>query len=363
MIDNSNKIIDILTKQIEVIFDEYDNEVPFHNIEFKFEKRQYSSTQSYVLYIDGVALSGYQMKMYKVQYLCRCGRHIKILLQKYMKKKNLCCTHCLQDRKFENSVHTKPYDFVKGRRIKTELPTISFDEMDDTFKKHYCDTHLSYDDFYKYLPKIYSINNIIITDDIRKNIKYIFADTCNNQLKFCSRVLIENKKISFKNIKLKCEHCGKIFQIHTFNILLQDVNDIMCRKCKFSNLTYPIQFYKNTKLTFQSKLEYNFLEKCELLNIDVLNGIEVPYFFKNKLRTYITDFYLPELKYMIELKGTNQFYREDLKTGKIYAKNNAAEEYASENGLKFKFVLDTEFDDFITTLKNERDSLNNCENN
>lgn len=55
-----------------------------------------------------------------------------------------------------------------------------------------------------------------------------------------------------------------------------------------------------------------------------MNGYEIPYIFNDKQKTYISDFFLPEYKIVLELKGNNRFYKNDLETGKINAKNKAA---------------------------------------
>lgn len=61
-------------------------------------------------------------------------------------------------------------------------------------------------------------------------------------------------------------------------------------------------------------------------------------------------FFLPDLKIVVELKGNNQYYRQDLKNGKLAAKNKAAEKFCKANGLRYRFVLDEYIDDFILTL-------------
>ena len=94
------------------------------------------------------------------------------------------------------------------------------------------------------------------------------------------------------------------------------------------NTTYPIRKYKNTNITYQSGIEKEFLDFCFNNGIKVENGKEISYQFNGKMKTYITDFYLPKIKYIIELKSKNKFYRDDLKSGKIEAKNSAANTYA-----------------------------------
>ena len=67
---------------------------------------------------------------------------------------------------------------------------------------------------------------------------------------------------------------------------------------------------------------------------------------------------MPEYKLIIELKSENQYYRADLKSGKINAKNKAAIEYAKEHGMNFVFLFNYTVEDFWKQLLDKRDSLN-----
>lgn len=348
MIDNN-----CLISHIEKIFDKNNNEILFNKLEIKEEKRLHSTCISKILYIDNLPCNCYQMKSYKIQYLCRCGRHINILLQKYINKNRLNCMHCLQDRNFKDSVYTKPYELKKGIRKKELYNHKKFEEYSEDFQKQYQLNHLSENEFYKYLPYIFRLNNIILNQDNIQNIKYKYYDYTNNQLKFTPKISFDNgiNWESIKDIALQCSICGKIFKIHLINIRNKNINDIRCRGCNLCNKEYKIELYQNTNLTYQSLLELSFLDKCYELNIKVINGFEIPYYFRNKLRTYITDFYLPDYKYIIEIKGSNPYYYEDIKSGKLEAKNNAAIKFANENNMKFKFILDN-IDEFFNTLLN-----------
>ena len=197
------------------------------------------------------------------------------------------------------------------------------------------------------------------TKDILNNIIYYYTEHTNNQFKFTSKISFDNgiTKETIKYIFLKCNTCGRIFKIHTNNIRLQDLSNIQCRKCKLVNTTYPIRKYENTNITYQSGIEKVFIDFCISNNIKIENGKEITYNFDNKVRTYITDFYLPQFKYIIELKAKNKFYRDDLKSGKIEAKNNACIDYCNKHNLYFKFVFDYELNEFNQKLLNERDSL------
>lgn len=344
-----------LIEHLEKIFDENGNEVVFEKIEIRNEKRKHSNTISRIMYVNGVGLTQKQIRSYKIQYLCRCGRHIIILLQKYMCKQNICCMHCLQDRSFENHTKTYPYSLKKGERTKPQSQLKkTFDEYDENFKQHYAETHLSENEFYEKLNHIYSINDIQITEQNINNIKYLYYSPTNNQQKFNSKISFDNGKTfnSIHSVKLRCSTCNKIFNIHLINIRKQDIDNIECRYCKFSNKTFEIRKY-NDSLTYQSSPELKFIELCISNGINIVNGFEIPYWFKNKDRTYITDFYLPDYKYIVEIKARNIFYKNDLMSGKAEAKASAATNFGKQHGMKYKLIFDTNIDEFINFLKNE----------
>lgn len=345
---------DFLLKHIEKIFDYYLNEINFNHLELKYEKRKYSSNYSYVLYLDNNALTRDQFKTYKVQYLCRCGRHITILLQKYLCKKNICCHHCMQNRSFEFNVKTKPYELKKGIRQKVQIIKKEFNEYDDIFKLNYAKHHLTEIEFYKYLPYIYSIGDIILNDDIRNNIIYKYADHCNNQKKFTSYISYDNglNYIPLKQFFLKCNTCGKIFGIHNINLKNKNIYDIKCKQCNFFTKPYLIKKHDLINATYQSKIEKYFLDLCYHYGIHVMNGLKIPYWFNKKLHTYITDFYLPDHKIILELKGCNPYFIKDLKSGKIEAKNAYAAQYAKEHNMKFRFIRDYDILNFIKKISN-----------
>lgn len=338
-----------LTNHIEKIFDENNIEINYKYIEFKKEKRKYSKTESIVLYIDNIPCNRREMKQYKIQYLCRCGRHIIILLQKYIHKERINCMHCLQDRNFEDHVESKPYSLKNGLRKKEIVKYKKFEEYSDDFKNEYYKTHLYENEFYLYLPIIYKLNSIELNDEIRNNIKYKEYFPCNNQMKFTSKISFDNGENweTLKKIELQCSICKKIFNIHIENIRKQDINKPLCKHCSFNSDLFPIRLYKDTLITYQSKIEQYFLDKCFENNIKVNNGFEIQYFWNKKIRTYITDFYLPDLKIIVELKAKNPFYYEDRLSGKIDAKNAYANNFAKENDMDFRFIFEEYIDNFI----------------
>ena len=94
-----------------------------------------------------------------------------------------------------------------------------------------------------------------------------------------------------------------------------------------------------------------FIKKCEENKIRILNGFDIKYHFNESEHIYKVDFFLPEHKFLIEIKGNHIWHRKQIETGKWNAKENAAVNYAKINDLHFKLLFLNEFNDFFTQLK------------
>lgn len=351
--DIYNLTLNDLCKIIEKIFDIDGTEIKFSKLYFKIEKRRWSSTYSKVLYIDDVPCTCVQMRTFKVHYTCRCGAKRTILLRKFVCKKTLTCPHCIQDRSFEYNKKTNPYSLKKGIRQKPVYKEKTFDSMSEEYKENYKNKHLTKEEFFYYLPIIYSLNGIVFTEEIKNKIKYDYIQKTNNQSYFCPRFSIDDGKTWYAlgELKLQCKTCGKFFTIHLQNIRKQNVENPICKTCKFTNTIYTIREYNN-HVTYQSNLEKEFLDFCTENNICVQNGPTINYFHDNIYKKYTIDFFLPDLKMFVEIKGSNHFYRQDLQSGRIEAKNNAAIEYAKKKNMMFEFVRDISLEKFMDKLIN-----------
>lgn len=349
-------LLEELLNHIVSIYDETNNKIDYTTLVIKHEKRKYSSTYSNILYIDDVSLTSKQLKTYKVKYICRCGRENVILLHKYLVKEKIVCQHCLQDRSYSDCIITNNLGKNKGKKTvkKQSVKLNNFYELTDIEKNKYQHIHLTEQEFYKYLPYFYKINNTIINDNIINSIKYYYAEYHPyNQFKFVPKISFDNglTKETIKAVYLKCNICDKVFKIHIFNIRNKDLTNIKCKKCGLTNHRYTIRKYNNSNnLTYQSNVEKTFIDKCYENNVLIENGIIINYIFNNKQHKYITDFYLPEYKYMIEIKSDNIWYKQNVETGKFAAKVNAANKYSEENNMKYFVVFDYEIDTFFNTI-------------
>lgn len=343
----TQEIFEILSKSVVKIENLEHEEVPFTDIEIKFDKQRFSKYPSYNLYVDGVPYKG-KLRGCRVWWKCRCGKINSSILKKFLGKRELNCQHCIQDRKFGGK-SANAFDNPK-RGLKIPKQEKSFENEPMSFQNEYWKTHFTEEEFFKSLPYFTSINDIKLTDEIKSSIKFYPTMPCNNQFKYTSKVEIDGKLQTFWGIKYRCTICGEEAKSHIENFKKYDLENLVCTHCKLTNHRFVIKNYKDTELTYQSSIEEQFIEKCLNSNIEIENGLRIPYFHNNKDKTYYTDFYLPKYKRIIELKSDNIWFKHDTANGRIEAKNKAAEKYAEENNLKFDFIFDNEIDNYIQSL-------------
>jgi len=101
-------------------------------------------------------------------------------------------------------------------------------------------------------------------------------------------------------------------------------------------------------LHYQNNAELNFINYCLNKNLNIKDGPSLEYKLDEKSHIYHVDF---ELDYFIvEIKQSHGWYKKDLASGKIEAKNKAAEEYSKSVGKEFLFLLDVEDYSTISNL-------------
>lgn len=345
------KFFEILSNSIVKIENLEHENVPFSCVEIKEVKQTYSKYKSLNLYVDGVPFKG-KLRYCRVYWKCRCGRINSSLILKFIHKKELNCQHCLQDKNFGGVGANSPNNPKRGVNKQIQKQNYIFENESDDFKQDYWKTHLTNDEFNKYLPDIFSINDIQLSDVDKNNLKYYEHVHCANQIKYTSKIELNGVIETIKKITFICSICGKEFSPHISDLKL--FNSFICGCCKFTNHIYKIKKYKNTKLTYQSSIEKHFIEECLKHKIQIENGLRIKYNFNGKEKTYITDFYLPKQKRIVELKSKNIWYRQDMESGKLQAKNKYATLYANNNDMIFDFLFDYEIDNYIQNITRKR---------
>lgn len=113
------------------------------------------------------------------------------------------------------------------------------------------------------------------------------------------------------------------------------------------NKHFKKSYYKNTNLTFQSRLEYQFLVQCEHLNI--LQRIKNAPSLKDEIyprRFYIPDFMLDNL-YIIEIKS---WYIEEKQFKINPLVNEEKKQLVCRLGYKWLYIKDNDLSEFMSII-------------
>ena len=98
--------------------------------------------------------------------------------------------------------------------------------------------------------------------------------------------------------------------------------------------------YKNLDISYQASYELDFLEKF-YDKIDIENGPSIPYLFEGNNKVYHSDFYIPSLNLVIEIKNSYLF-KKDIK--KIKEKEKAT----ISNGFNYIIIIDKNYNEFLS---------------
>ena len=162
---------------------------------------------------------------------------------------------------------------------------------------------------------------------------------------------------------LICENCDCEYRaknIHKF----KKNNKSLCHACSLCRKTFKRRStvnINNDKIIYQSKLEKKFIDWCNEKRINVINGPKIEYNFNNKTHLYWVDYYIPELKWLIEIKDNHIWHINDIKTGKWNAKKLSVEKNIdSKNYNKFLFIQPNNWEQSLNLIQT-RYSLILCE--
>jgi hypothetical protein len=217
------------------------------------------------------------------------------------------------------------------------------------FKVDYLNRHLNCEEFEMLASKIVSINRNLFSFKYLY-IQYIFV---KNHAKYIPKLYnVENDTlISISSLSFVCDICGEPFIVTHLNTLKTRIRNLCCKTCLFNNKLFKphkILNIQNNPVIYMSKFEKRLIDYCNISNILIINGPNIPYNWNNKVRTYKVDFQIRNI--LIEIKDMHIWHRNNLKSGKWDAKENAAIEYAKKHNCVFKLVYPSDYDNLIKNL-------------
>jgi hypothetical protein len=101
---------------------------------------------------------------------------------------------------------------------------------------------------------------------------------------------------------------------------------------------YKVKKYKDSNIYYQGTYEYDFLNKY-YGKIIIERGITFEFIYKNEKKFYYSDFYIPTLNLIVEIKS-NKWYNEHLEL------NLKKQKICIEMGYNFLFVVDKNYSVF-----------------
>ena len=135
-----------------------------------------------------------------------------------------------------------------------------------------------------------------------------------------------------KDIKNNIKHiCLERFGVEHPSQNLDILNKGFKTRFQFHN-------YLNTNLIYQSSYELDFLEKYYDKYLDIQRGFSIKYEFNGKNKIYHSDFFIPSLNLIVEIKNS---YLAKKDKDEIEAKKIAV----LNKGYNFILIIDKKYDD------------------
>jgi hypothetical protein len=101
--------------------------------------------------------------------------------------------------------------------------------------------------------------------------------------------------------------------------------------------------FKDTDVFYQGSYELDFLEKF-YDKIDIENGPSIPYLFEGNLHVYHSDFYIPSLNLVVEIKNSYLFKRD-------YNKINEKEKAVISNSFNYCIIINKDYAEFNSSYR------------
>jgi DNA-directed RNA polymerase subunit RPC12/RpoP len=304
-----------------------------------------------------------------VTYKCiECDRVNTVTLLLFLRKIHRNITKCNTCKNLVESKRQKHSEWMKGDKV-PKVKTVrkacpkdliaeslaEFEAMDDDFKGDYFRKYMTHDEYIRIKSKICSFQHkkFVNMDEFQ----YLPILKVNNQFRFYPSMYHKGRdcfeKLSY--ITFKCDSCGNEFENKTLEVQ-KNKYKIFCQECNFTNNTFKIRTHKNCvgdTILYQSQFEKKFIDFCNTHHIIIHNGPKIEYVWNGKTHTYRSDFYIPHLHWIIELKDHHIWHKKQVESGKWLAKENAARNLVEKHTDQFKaFVLvyPTNYMQFLKSL-------------
>jgi len=108
--------------------------------------------------------------------------------------------------------------------------------------------------------------------------------------------------------------------------------------------SFKYKSFKNTNLIYQSSYELDFLTKYYDIIPNIERGKTIKYIYKNKNRVYYSDFFIPSLNLIVEIKNKFLYERD-------FNKIKSKEYYTIKNGYNYIIIIDKNYNKFNRLLK------------
>ncbi len=178
-----------------------------------------------------------------------------------------------------------------------------------------------------------------------------------NQLKIRKTKLIKYGDETFNNVEKSKETKLIKYGDETFNNVEKSKRTMMCRYGVTNNMKDPVMFRENQSsrfridvtvdgLYYQSSYELDFIKFCKNNDIYLENGPVIEYHTGDNPRTYHSDFYIPHLNLICEIKSTYIYNLEE-------EVNLYKEAFSKIGGYNFIFIIDKDYNDLEKIIKKD----------
>jgi transposase-like protein len=311
------------------------------NIETKEEK--YGNSFRKKWYINDEKIS---IRKDKIKFKCKkCGKESIRTCQYFCHDEKLLCSSCLYETTIFSKYgvdHPSKDEKIKELKIKKIRMTMNekYGKWNNNVEK-IKETNL----------KIYGVENAYQIEEVKnkakqkrssKDIQEKIEKTNMIKYGYTNALSKGSPGYNKKNNTVKEKYgVNNVFQV-------KEIQD-KCLKNTLSSMRLKKFKTKHGNIIhYQTNPELDFIKTCENLGVRIYDGPQIDYFYNNSNHKYLIDFETD--KYLIEIKSSHIWYKNNLKNGKIDSKIKSAELYAESIGKQYLFLLDKTREDLLSIV-------------